>query len=85
MTNREAIKIGLIPCESDRLTGDISFLKNEFHGVAVITVQIPAINGERDKNPKLDAHESLVHVCFNCATKHFDNCTTWQSGVVWPE
>jgi hypothetical protein len=84
MTNREAINLGLTPCECDPNSGGVSFVFDEFHAQAVITVQRPimtksleAINGDSTK------HENLVHACFDCATKYFKNCCVWQAGVVW--
>lgn len=81
MTNREALRMGWIPCEADKANGALSYTNDEFHGVAVITVKISSSDNGDD--PKLSTHEPLVHVCFDCATKHFKSCYAWQTGVVW--
>lgn len=71
--------MGLVPCESNPVDGTLNYSYDEFHAVAVLTIQIPEINSSSDH----ERHESLVHVCFNCATKHFKSCYAWQSGIVW--
>lgn len=73
MTNREALHLGLIPCEANPITGDLSYYKDQFHAVAVVTVATMKSS---------DTHETLVHLCFECATKHFMSWDVYP-GIRW--
>lgn len=78
MTNGEALRLDLIPCEANDADGSTSRISDEFHGVAVLTIR--SIHKESEL---AQLHENLIHVCFACATKHFNDCYAWQSGIVW--
>lgn len=68
----------LIPCESNIANGSLSYAYDEFHGVAVLTLTHPKDYENETR------HEQIVHVCFECAKKHFARYVCWQTGVRWP-
>lgn len=80
MTNRDALKQGVIPCESNPENGELSYTFNTFHAAATLTIKI--IDGI---DSKLDVHEKYVHLCFDCAVTHFKKCHDWQSRIVWAD
>lgn len=67
-TNGQAIRIGLIPCDTAPQFGGLSRTVHPFHAVAEVTV---------------GAHKGLRrHVCRNCAAAHHKH-QPQVPGVVW--
>lgn len=56
MLNGDAIKAGIIPCETNPASGGLSRTTKEFHAPATLTV------GSQKGNKR--------HVCKDCANKH---------------
>lgn len=67
-TNADALRAGLIPCETDPRRGGLSYLSHTFHGIAAVTVG--SFKGNRR------------HVCEECADKHHKHQER-KEGVRW--
>jgi len=68
LTNREAIHLGVIPCETNPKTGELSYLHDPFHSAAKATV------GTRS--------DCLRHVCYDCQHEHHKHQKV-RRGVLW--
>ena len=66
--NSDAIRAGLIPCETNPHTGSLSRTLEPFHAKAEVTI---------GKNVT-----TRRHVCFECKVKHHRSATT-EPGIQW--
>lgn len=71
MTNAEALRAGITPCETNPLTGGLSRTVDEFHAAATITCGTKRIRTE-----------NLKHACVQCA-KQYHTLMRQRDGVLW--
>jgi hypothetical protein len=69
VTNGQAIRRGMIPCEIDPNSGNFSRTGEVFHGSAVATVG-------RQRN-------NLTHVCGDCTKIYFRWASRVRIGIHW--
>lgn len=67
-TNGRAIRSGLIPCETNPATGQLSYCQEPFHAQATVTVG--------------SSKGTLRHVCMECARRHHKNQEV-RHGIKW--